>query len=137
MTSSNDSSSVERLRAACDRMVEAERTRNLPAVMDLIWPDAVWLAPNLPPVIGGDAIRELFAEFFELPFTDLTVGEMNIRASNLGDLATVWGTFGLTLESPDGEATETMNFLMSWEQRDGAWKATANMFCSNTPLPEG
>jgi len=118
-------------------MVEAERTRNLAAVMDLIWPDAVWLAPNLPPVIGADAIRELFAEFFELPFTDMHVGELNIRVSDSGDLATVWGTFGLTLESPDGEATESMNFLMSWEERDGAWKASANMFGSNAPLTDG
>ena len=136
MTPSMDSSSVGQLRAACDRMVHAERTRNLADVMDLIWPDAVWLAPNMPPVLGAEAIRDLFSEFFELPFTGMTVGGINIRASDSGDLGTVWGTFGLTFESPEGAATESMNFLMSWEQRDGAWKASANMFGSNTPQPE-
>jgi uncharacterized protein (TIGR02246 family) len=117
-------------------MVEAERTRNLDAVMDLIWEDAVWLAPNTPPVVGAAGIRPLFAEFFELPFTGMTVDVTSVRVSESGDLATVWGTFALTFDSPDGESTETMSFLMSWEKRGGAWKTASNMFCSNAPLPE-
>jgi uncharacterized protein (TIGR02246 family) len=126
----------EQVRRVCDEMVEAERTRNLGAVLDLIWEDAVWFAPNTPPVIGTGGIRQLFAEFFELPFREMTVDVTGVRVSESGDLATVWGTFALMFDSPDGGSTETMSFLMSWEQRGGAWKAATNMFCSNSPLPE-
>jgi uncharacterized protein (TIGR02246 family) len=117
-------------------MVEAERTRNLDAVMDLIWEDAVWLAPNAPPVIGAEGIRALFAEFFALPFSGMTADVASIRVSESGDLATVWGTFALTFDVPDGGSTETMSFLMSWERRRAAWKAASNMFCGNAPPPE-
>jgi uncharacterized protein (TIGR02246 family) len=135
MTPTDSSPSVDQLRAVCDQMVEAERTRNLD-VVDLISHDAVWLAPNTPPVVGLDGIRDLFVGFFELPFTDMTADIASIRVSDSGDLATVWGTFELAFDSPDGQVTESMSFLMSWEQRDGTWKATANMFCGNAPLPE-
>jgi uncharacterized protein (TIGR02246 family) len=127
--------SAEQVREACDEMVEAERTRNLDAVLELIWEDAVWLAPNTPPVIGTGGIRPLFAGFFELPFSGMTADVTSVRVSESGDLATVWGTFALTFDSPDGGSTETMSFLMSWEKRGEAWKAAANMFCSNAPLP--
>lgn len=136
MTPTDSSQSTEQLRAVCDQMVEAERTRNLDVVVDLIWHDAVWLAPNTPPVIGIEGISAMFAEFFELPFTDMTADVAGIRVSDSGDLATVWGTFGLMFDSPEGQVTESMSFLMSWEMRDGTWKAAANMFCSNAPLPE-
>jgi len=119
--------------AACAKMVEAERTRNLDAASALIWDDAVWLAPNTPPVIGLKDIRALFADFFQLPFVEMTADVTGIRVSDSGDLASVWGTFALKF---DGGATDSANFLMSWERRDGAWKASANMFCSNVPLPE-
>jgi len=133
MTPAARTPSEEQVRRVCDEMVEAERTRNLDAVMDLIWEDAVWLAPNTPPVIGAAGIRPLFAEFFELPFRGMTVDVTGVRVSESGDLATVWGTFALTFDGPDGGSTETMSFLMSWEERGGAWKAAANMFCSNAP----
>ena len=135
MAPTTTSPAVEQVRGVCDQMVEAERTRNLDAVMDLIWEDAVWLAPNTPPVIGPAGIRSLFAGFFELPFSDMTVDVTSIRVSESGDLATVWGTLALTFDAPDGGSTETMSFLMSWEERGGAWKAAANMFGSNAPLP--
>ena len=117
-------------------MAEAERTRNLDAVLDLIREGAVWLAPNTPAVIGAAGIPPLFAVFFELPFSGMTVGLTGVRVSESGDMATVWGTFALTFDAADGGSTETMSFLMSWEKRDGAWKAAANMFCSHAPLPE-
>lgn len=132
-TASEDAKDVS---AACAKMVEAERTRNLEAVSGLIWDDAVWLAPNTPPVIGVSNIRALFAEFFQLRFVEMTADVTSIRVSESGDLASVWGTFALRFDSPDGGATDTSSFLMSWERRDGAWKASANMFCSNAPLPE-
>jgi uncharacterized protein (TIGR02246 family) len=136
MTPEARSPSEEQVRRACDAMVEAERTRNLDAVLELIWEDAVWLAPNTAPVIGAAGIRPLFAEFFELPFREMTVDVTGVRVRESGDLATVWGTFALTFDAPDGGSTETMSFLMSWEKRDGTWKAAANMFCSSAPLPE-
>ena len=136
MTPITTSQSTEQVTAACDKMIAAELNRDLEAVLDLIWDDAVWLAPNAPPVLGIAEIRSLFAEFFQLPFTDMTVDLTSIRVSESGDLATVWGTFALTFDSPEGQSTESMNFLMSWENRDGNWKTAANMFCTNTPLPQ-
>lgn len=135
MTPATTSGSAEQVRKICDEMVESERTRNLDAVMDLIWEDAVWLVPNTPPVTGAMGIRPLFAEFRELPFSGMTVNVTGVRVSESGDLATVWGTFALTFDPPDGGSAETMSFLMSWEKRGGAWKAAARMFCSNAPLP--
>ena len=136
MTPTATSPAAEQVGRVCDEMVEAERTRNLDAVMELIWEDAVWLAPNTPPVIGAAGTRALFAEFFELPFTGMSVDIASIRVSECGDLATVWGTFALTFDAPDGGSTETMSLLMSWEKRGTAWKAASNRFCSNAPLPD-
>jgi len=136
MPPTTTSPAANELGAACAKMVEAERTRNLDAVSGLIWDDAVWLAPNTPPVIGLTDIRALFAAFFQLPFAEMTADVAGIRVSESGDLASVWGTFALRFDSPDGGTRETSSFLMSWERRDGAWKASANMFCSNAPLPE-
>ena len=89
-----------------------------------------------PPSSAPRASRPLFAGFFELPFSGMTADVTSVRVSESGDLATVWGTFALTFDSPDGGSTETMSFLMSWERRGGVWKAATNMFCSNAPLPE-
>ncbi len=126
----------DEVRAACDRMVEAERMKDLDAVRELIWEDAVWLPPNADPVEGIDDIMALFAEFFDaVPFTDVQITRLEWSGCDAGDLASAWATFELVTESPAGHSTLPMSCLMSWEKRNGAWKASANMYTS-TALPE-
>lgn len=128
----------DEVRAACDQMVEAERMKDLDAVRELIWEDAVWLPPNADPVEGIDDIMALFAEFFDvMAFTDLAVTRIEWSDSDSGDLASCWGTFELVVESSAGEVTLPFSFLMSWEKRDGAWKAAANMYTSTAPPESG
>ena len=133
MTGANRDMAIQEVRAACDQMVDGERNKNWDTVRPLIWDDAVWLPPNADPVVGVAAIQSLFEEFFEIPFTDMSVDIRDVQASESGDLASVWGTFALEIDSPDGVVTESMSFLMTWEKRAGEWRAATNMYSSNSP----
>jgi len=128
------SDTVEVVREACDRMVEAERVKDLDVLRTMIWDDAVWLPPNANPVIGVDNVMALFAGFMEsIPYTDITLTRIELSGCDAGDLVSAWGTLDLIIESPDDTVGMPMSFLMTWEKRDGTWKAATNMFASTSP----
>jgi len=60
-----------------------------------------------------------------------------VEASRSGDFAYDIGTYQLTMNDPQGKPmSERGKYTVVWKkQADGSWKAVADMFSSDLPLP--
>lgn len=85
--------------------------------------DAQLLPPNAPMTRGRAAIRQFWAEFFQVAGTDVVLETGEIAAS--GDLACSVGRYQGTLA---GERAQGKYMLVYRRQADGGYKAIADAF---------
>ncbi len=105
------------------------RAQNAPALVEAFYAEeAVVLPPNQPMVSGRASIMELFQGLFGAGLRDAAL-EI-VRVDESGDLAAELGKYTLTI----GTAQDKGKYLVVWRrQPDGAWRAIADMFSSDSP----
>lgn len=118
------------LRDLGHQWAEAESNKNLEGALSLYWEDAVMLVPDQNPIKGVDALRPAFEQFFQLPFTSLESGPVEITVTDSGKMAYSWANYFMTFPGPEGPMNVSNKFIAVWEKRNGEWKIAANM--SNT-----
>ncbi|UCF41395.1 MAG: DUF4440 domain-containing protein [Gemmatimonadota bacterium] len=92
-------------------------------------PEAYYLPPGGPPVIGPEAIEQAWAEGFEAMPGDLTFGPEKIVFAALGDMAWEYGTWQFAAEGMEDHG----KYVVVWQKIEGAWKAVVDIYNSNTP----
>jgi uncharacterized protein (TIGR02246 family) len=99
--------------------------------------DASMLAPNMPIATGKQAIRAVWAQFMGNPGFSVSWQSSNVDVSRSGDFAYDIGTYQLTMSDPQGKPmSDRGKYMVVWKrQADGKWKAVADMFSSDLPLP--
>ena len=110
---------------------------DLDSWMSLYTDDAVRMQPNMPALVGKDAIRSVMQSFFENYTIDLkeTTEEVIIA----GDWAFARGTFTYTLTPKSGgELIRDSGKWVAFHKRhpDGSWKIHRNIYNSDLP-PSG
>ena len=102
--------------------------------MALYLDDAVRMNPNLPPVVGKEAIREYYLASWAEADGDVTNEAVGVRVS--GDLATAWDTWSGRIVPADGSEPydDQGKWSATWlRQPDGSWKTLWDIWSSDLP----
>ena len=126
-----DVSAVSRLVAEIDRCA---REKDLDAFVALSTDDVVSLAPDQPPVVGRDAVRESYRAFYAA--FDITMRHRPLETHSIGGLVVHRGIAQGTLTPTGGGASVPFNnkylFLLQ-RQTDGSLRVWRAMFNANPP----
>ena len=82
---------------------------------------------------GLDAARQLWQEFFAMPFVDLIQGPRAITVARSADLAYDVGEWQIVFGSGDSRSELPAKSLIVWQKQSGDWKAVVLSFSLNTP----
>ena len=122
------------VRALTTRFDAATSSRDIEAMMSRYADGAARMDPNLPTMIGHDAIRASFVEGWETNDPDVANELVDLRIS--GDLAMSRGTWTATIRPASGE--EPYEDQGKWaaaaeRQADGSWKSIWEIWSSDLP----
>ena len=111
----------------------AARSGNVDGMMNTYADDAVLMPPNFPPFRGLDAIRQFWSGLLGQGQIDATVAPDRVIQS--GDLAVEIGRYNLRITPKGGGAPVEDNgkFTLTWQRRNGQWKAIYDIFNSDRP----
>ena len=122
------------VRALTTSFDAATTARDIDAMMSRYAEGAVRMDPNVPTVIGRDAIRAAFVEGWETNNPVVANELVDVRIS--GDLAVSRGTWTATIRPASGE--EPYDDRGKWaataeRQADGSWKSIWEIWSSDLP----
>ena len=128
---------VEAIKNLTEEYDAAINSGDLYSWMSLYTDDAVRMPPNMPALVGKDAIRSVMQSFFENYTIDLK--ETTEEVIVAGDWAFARGTYTLTsTPKVSGEPIRDTGKWVAFHKRqpDGSWKCYRNIYNSNLP-PSG
>jgi uncharacterized protein (TIGR02246 family) len=124
------------LRRLDGRFMKAVAARDARGLVKAFYADdAVLLPPNHPAVAGRTDIQAYFQGMLDAGVESIRLEAVQVEVS--GPLAWVRGRYTLAIARPGGSPLhDTGKSLVCYRrQRDGAWKAVADMFSSDRPAP--
>ena len=132
----SSTTNVSDVRPTIDRvnamMVAAMNSGRVNDVLPLYAPDAIVLAPNAPPMVGHDAIRQFWGAAANMKMSGVTLTTDQVEVH--GDVAIETGSYTMTLTPPGASApmNDRGKYMVVWKrQGDGSWKIYRDMFNSN------
>ena len=113
----------------------AARAGSVDGMMSIYGDDAVLMPPNFPAFRGRDAIRQFWSGFLAAGQVDATVEPDKVIQSC--DMATELGHYALKITPKGGGAAVEDNgkYVLTWRKSGGQWRAVADIFNSDRPLP--
>ena len=106
-------------------LVAAETSRDVELAMSYMAPDVILQPPDRSAVVGREAVREFYAEWFAVPYLGIQVQEQVVTVAASGDLAYLVGKSLLVLNGPQGEQRVPGKYLGVWRKIDSKWKLAA------------
>jgi uncharacterized protein (TIGR02246 family) len=105
------------------------------ALSSLYHDDARFLAPNMEPAEGREAIESAMQQLFDMGATSLDIEPLDVLEG--GDLTVEYGRYTLGIEPPEGgeSMTDVGKYIVVHETRDGETKIVLDCFNSNMPPP--
>jgi ketosteroid isomerase-like protein len=96
-------------------------------------PDAVLMPPNHEAVKGRPRIQKFLQGLIDAGAADFTLKTTKIESASA--LAYGRGVYGFSLPAPDGSRVRDVGkyVVVHRRQRDGSWKAVADIFNSDRP----
>ena len=133
-TRAADQSAIKDLEAQWSK---AAGTKNVDDIISFYADGASMLPPNMPIATGKQAIRGVWAGLLGNPGFSASWDSTKAEAALSGDVAYDIGTYQLTMNDPQGKPmSDHGKYLVAWKkQADGKWKAAADMFSSDLPMP--
>ena len=129
-------SEEQRIRELDRQAHRAVQSKDATAFASLYAQDAVHISANRPAARGPDAIRNVWAEFFQIPGVTVDFGPSRIEVAESGDLAYVLGTYRMSGTMPGGRLEDRGHYLVVWKKIDGQWKAVVDMDASERPIAQ-
>ena len=136
MNSTSPEQHAARIRALDETWKAAAAERDLDGMMAIYAPDAQELLPDLPPIVGRDAIREFYRGIIEeLPRFAHEFEASEIVVAESGDLAVVRGWYRFTADTLRPAEVQIGKLVGVWRRRDGEWRLQVNISNSDQPSP--
>ena len=123
--------------AADKSLIAAETSRNLESAMAYMAADVILQPPDRPMVVGREAVREFYAEWFAMPYTAIQVHAQTVTVASSGDLAYLVGESSLVLSGPQGEHQVPGKYLGVWRKIDDEWRLAALSWTGNVASGSG
>ena len=90
------------------------------------------MVSNSPLASGTGALRSSFVEFFKgKPTLTFTPTKIDVVSPTV---ATDYGTYTLTADTPDGKITDRGNYTTIWHKVNGKWRIAVDAPVSTTPM---
>ena len=130
--SSNDAAPI--VAGLARDFMAAAGSGNVDGMMTTYASDAVLMPPNAPAQRGAAAIRQFWGGFLAAGRIDLKLTDENVLQS--GNLATEMGRYDVTITPKGGTPIhDSGKYVLTWQKRNGAWKAVYDIFNSDLPAP--
>ena len=133
-TTVNQASEEAAIRAVESEYMSAFNAHDPDRLVAIHAPDALVMISNSPLASGSGAIRSSFADFFKTGSPQLTFSPTRIDVAS-PTVATDYGTYTLTLNTPQGAVTDRGNYTTVWHKINGQWRIAVDAPVSITPLP--
>jgi uncharacterized protein (TIGR02246 family) len=130
----NQASEEAAIRAAEAEYQAAFNAHDPDRLVTLHAPDALVMISNSPLASGSTAVRSSFVEFFKDASPTLTFAPTRIEVAS-PTVATDFGTYTLTFDTPQGKVTDRGNYTTVWHKINGQWRIAVDAPVSTTPLP--
>jgi len=124
---------VGEIEALIDECRAAATLKDYAAIARFYAPDAQFMPPHAPPVLGPDAAGEMWRAMLSLPNLSLSWTPTIIDAAASGDLAYVAGSYTLAFDTEAGRREDRGKYVAVWKKIDGVWKMVADI--NNSDLP--
>ena len=121
------------IRTADRTLLEAETRRDLEGAMVLFAEDAVLQPPDAPPVIGREAVREFYADWFGVPYVGIYSDSDRVIVSASYDLAYLIGTSHMEMDTSAGGERFDGKYISLWRKVDGRWLCVGVSWSGNAP----
>ena len=124
------------IRALGASWLGAAARRDLDGMMAIYAADAQELLPNMPSLVGRDAIRAFYQGLIEqLPRFTHEFAPDEITVATAGDLVVVRGSYRFTPDTLKPQDVDVGKYVGVWRYRDGEWRLSINISNSNQPAP--
>jgi ketosteroid isomerase-like protein/quercetin dioxygenase-like cupin family protein len=124
------------IRAKSAAAASAVANRNVEPVVVAYAPDAVIIMPNTPAMTGPEGVRRAWTEFFALPNSRMTWQTTAVDVASSGDLATEYGTYQASFDSPGGPVTDRGSYVTVWRRIGNDWFIVRDIATSTQPMPQ-
>jgi len=133
-TTSTVSADERAIRAAEAQWSNAASAKDLERTLSFYTADAAVLTPNVPAIIGREAIRALWVDEFKDPASALSWHAVAVEVSRSGDLGYARGSYRASYTFDGKPVHEYGKYLTVWKkQPDGSWKVAADMYSPDAP----
>jgi ketosteroid isomerase-like protein len=123
--------------AADKALIAAETSRDLELAMAYLAPDVILQPPDRRMVVGREAARDFYAEWFAIPYSAIQVHAQAVTVASSDDLAYLVGESAIVLSGPQGERQVPGKYLGVWRRIAGEWRLAALSWIGNVASSEG
>ena len=96
--------------------------------------DAVSMPPNVPPLVGHDAMNKYNTEMLKVPGFKIVGEPTEVHFSDDGTMAYANGKYTATYNDAKGKpVTEEGHYIEVLKKIDGKWKIVSDAFAPNAP----
>ena len=136
MVSGTPIDAAAQIRALGASWLGAAARRDLDGMMAIYAADAQELLPNMPSLVGRDAIRLFYQGLIEqLPRFTHEFAPDEITVATAGDLAVVRGSYRFTPDTLEPQDVDVGKYVGVWRYRDGEWRLSINISNGNKSAP--
>ena len=125
---------VASIRTLLDELVAAENASDVDTMMALTTDDAVNMPANQKPIIGQDAIRAWWENFFSRFSIEGAVSDVEIQAG--GEWGFYRGTWNVTTTAKEGGESQERSYsfiVVVHREADGSWKVARGIWHPDQP----
>ncbi|MFC2084075.1 YybH family protein [Bacteroidota bacterium] len=130
----DEAKEIQKVRDADRALLHAENKRDLEGAMEYIAEGAVYHPPDSPPIIGHEAIRNYYVEWFKAPYIGIFCESDSIVISSSEDLAYLIGNSYIELDTPEGNIRVNGKYITIWQKSDEKWLCTAVSWSANDSI---
>ena len=134
MNSISPDQHIEQIRALDELWKAATAQRDLDGMMAIYAIDAEELLPDIPPIVGRDAIRKFYRNVIkQFPRFAHQFESQKIIVSESGDLAVVCGSCRFMPDALRPDEVQFGKFIGVWRRQGGDWLLQMNISNSDQP----
>ena len=99
----------------------AETQRDLEKTLEFIGEGAIFHPASKPPIVGREAIRSFYKEWFKIPYAEIVSKDATVLISDSGDLACLIGNSYMGFNNSDDVDRTEGKYISIWKKVNDKW----------------